>query len=102
MRKIVFLLVMAFAVAGLSWADGGIAHPPGVLALEAGLSEYGVQEAAVTSGTVSDGVLLMIGYERSADFLASPETIGEISGKPQRIWHGCMSMSHKPDYWLRL
>ena len=102
MRKIVFLLVMAFAVAGLSWADGGIAHPPGVLALEAGLSEYGVQEAAVTSGTVSDGVLLMIRYERPADFLAFPETIIERASEPRWIGRGWMNINHKPDYWLRL
>jgi len=102
MRKIVFLLVMAFAVVGLSWADGGIANSPEVLALDAGLFEYDGYEAVIASDTVSVGELLMIRHERLAGLLASPETTGEISGKPHWIWHGWMRMSHKPDYWLRL
>ena len=102
MRNIVFLLVMAFAVAGLSWADGGIANSPEVLALDAGLFEYGGYEAVIASDTVSVGELLMVRHERLAGLLASPETADEISGKSQGIWHGFMSISHKPDYWLRL
>ena len=102
MRKIVFLLVMALAVADLSWADGGMSHSPEALALDAGLFEYGGYEAVIASDTVSVGELLMIRHGRLAESLASPETADELSGKPQGIWHGWISISHKPDYWLRL
>ena len=79
-----------------------MSHSPEVLALDAGLFEYGGYEVIIASDTVSNGDLLMIHHGRLAESLASPETIGEISGKPQEIWHGWMRMSHKPDYWLRL
>ena len=102
MRKIVFLLAMAFAVVGLSWADVGIAHSPEVLAFDAGLFEYGGQEAVIASYTVSVGELLMIRHGRPADFLAFPETIIERAGEPRWIGHAWMNISHKPDYWLRL
>ena len=103
MRKIVFLFfVLAFAVVGLSWADGGMAHPPGVLTLEAGLFEHGGQGAAIALNTVSVGELPVIRHgRRSAELLAFPETI-ERAGEPRWIGHGWTSASHKPGYWLRL
>ena len=91
MKKLIFLLLIAVALAGMVSAQD-TAHPPGVLTLA--LSDYGDYEAVITPDTVS--AVVPLSTELQAVFLAQPETIDRITGKPQTIY------AQKPDYWLLL
>ena len=52
MKKLIFLLLMAVVMVGLVSATTSAAHPPGAFTLDAVLSGYGVDYAAVTPDTV--------------------------------------------------
>jgi hypothetical protein len=91
-KKLIFLLLIAVALAGMVSAQD-TAHPPGFLTLDV-LSEYGVHEAVIAPDTVS--AVVPLSTELQAVFLAQPETIDRITRKPQTVY------AEKPDYWLLL
>jgi len=56
-KKLIFLLILAFALVG--FVSAGVAHPPGAYSPEMAdivMAEYGVQEGVVTQPTVLDMV----------------------------------------------
>jgi len=67
MKKLIFLLIMAMALAGFVSAQD-IAHPPGVISieettLEATLAEYGAQQSFVTQPTVLVAIEAATSYQ---------------------------------------
>jgi len=101
MRKIVFLLIMAMALVGFVSAHD-VAHPPGVISLEAALSETGMELYAGNSDTVL--VLDVLSMELPASYSALPETtiMRDFAGQPNDYIVVFTNTVQQPDYFLRL
>jgi len=102
MKKLIFLLTLAVALAG--FVSANTACQSGNKFLDMALTGYGVQEAAVTPDTVSAVIELPEG------FLALPDTL-ESAGMPQYAYRiikpietgqAAVSAMREAGYWLRL
>ena len=77
MKKLIFLLLMAAALAGMAFAQD-VARPPGVFGLGAALYEYGVDGHSVTPYTVPAAVLLQAGQPAGIEAEYYNERISRI------------------------
>jgi hypothetical protein len=104
MKKLIFLLLMAFALVG--FVSSGDAHPPGVITLEAALSGYGVDGHVVTPDTVLATVTPVTADPSSfQSFVASNEIrphidIMNITGMSTEFIRACTGFT-AADYHLR-
>ena len=101
MKKLIFLLLIAAALAGMVSAQGA-AHPPWASAFEAALPGDGVDCYAADPGT--DLAAALLPAVQPASIGAAPGIIAVFDGQPCLIIaRHCTEAAHyKPGYWLRL